>query len=135
MGKITGFLEYGRLEEPHEATDARKKHYREFYLRLQLKAIQTELGEGNELAEDIAAYREKMAKAKMPKPVEEEVDRQLKKLERMHPDAAETGTLRNWRYLGIGPRSIKAGRRVLYPESELARWEREGMTTTRRRRR
>ncbi len=69
---------------------------REFYLRQQLKAIQAELGEGNELAEDIAQYREKMAKAKMPKQVEEEVDRQLKKLERMHPDAAETATLRNW---------------------------------------
>lgn len=69
---------------------------REFYLRQQLKAIQTELGEGNELAEDIAAYREKIIKAKMPKPVEEEVERQLKKLERMHPDAAETATLRNW---------------------------------------
>lgn len=69
---------------------------REFYLRQQLKAIQSELGEGNELAEDIAGYREKMAKSKMPKPVEEEVERQLKKLERMHPDAAETATLRNW---------------------------------------
>ncbi|HEY7184701.1 MAG TPA: endopeptidase La [Blastocatellia bacterium] len=69
---------------------------REFYLRQQLKAIQQELGEGNELAEDIAQYREKMSKGKMPKPVEEEVDRQLKKLERMHPDAAETATLRNW---------------------------------------
>jgi ATP-dependent Lon protease len=69
---------------------------REFYLRQQLKAIQQELGEGNELAEDISVYREKMAKAKMPKPVEEEVDRQLKKLERMHPDAAETATVRNW---------------------------------------
>lgn len=69
---------------------------REFYLRQQLKAIQQELGEGNELAEDIAQYREKMGKCKMPKTVEEEVERQLKKLERMHPDAAETGTLRNW---------------------------------------
>jgi ATP-dependent Lon protease len=69
---------------------------REFYLRQQLKAIQQELGEGNELAEDIAAYREKMEKAKMSKEVLEEVERQLKKLERMHPDAAETATLRNW---------------------------------------
>jgi len=34
MGKVTGFLEYERLEEPHEAPQARKKHYREFYLRL-----------------------------------------------------------------------------------------------------
>ena len=34
MGKITGFLEHRRLDEPHEAAEARKKHYREFYLRL-----------------------------------------------------------------------------------------------------
>ena len=34
MGKITGFLEHERLEEPHEAPEARKKHYREFYARL-----------------------------------------------------------------------------------------------------
>ncbi len=34
MGKITGFLEYERVEEPHEAPQARKTHYREFYLRL-----------------------------------------------------------------------------------------------------
>jgi len=34
MGKVTGFLEYERLEEPHEAPEARKRHYREFYLRL-----------------------------------------------------------------------------------------------------
>jgi len=34
MGKVTGFLEYERLEEPHEPAEARKKHYREFYARL-----------------------------------------------------------------------------------------------------
>jgi glutamate synthase (NADPH/NADH) small chain len=34
MGKVTGFLEYERLEEPHEDKESRKKHYREFYLRL-----------------------------------------------------------------------------------------------------
>jgi glutamate synthase (NADPH/NADH) small chain len=34
MGKITGFLEFQRLEEPHETVEARKKHYREFHLRL-----------------------------------------------------------------------------------------------------
>src|SRR3989449_4813950 len=69
---------------------------REFFLRQQMKAIQSELGEGNELAEEIAGLKEKAAKAKMPKPVMEEVERQLKKLERMHPDSAETATLRNW---------------------------------------
>jgi ATP-dependent Lon protease len=69
---------------------------REFYLRQQMKAIQTELGEGNELAEELQQFREKVEAAKMPKPAEEEALRQLKKLERMHPDAAETATLRNW---------------------------------------
>ncbi|HXG68384.1 MAG TPA: LON peptidase substrate-binding domain-containing protein, partial [Blastocatellia bacterium] len=69
---------------------------REFYLRQQLKAIQMELGEGNELAEEIAQYREKMIAAHMPEAVEEEVERQIKKLERMHPDAAEAATLRNY---------------------------------------
>jgi glutamate synthase (NADPH/NADH) small chain len=34
MGKVTGFMEYQRLEEPHEPKEARKKHYREFYARL-----------------------------------------------------------------------------------------------------
>jgi len=69
---------------------------REFYLRQQMKAIQTELGEGNELAEEIQQFREKIEAVKMPKPAEEEALRQLKKLERMHPDAAETATLRSW---------------------------------------
>ncbi len=34
MGKITGFMEFARLEEPHEDKDSRKKHYREFIVRL-----------------------------------------------------------------------------------------------------
>ena len=34
MGKITGFMEYERLEEAHEEPKARKQHYREFYMRL-----------------------------------------------------------------------------------------------------
>lgn len=69
---------------------------REFFLRQQLKAIQSELGDGNELFEEIENYRDKILKVKMPEAAEEEALRQLKKLERMHPDTAETATLRNW---------------------------------------
>ncbi len=69
---------------------------REYFLRQQLKAIQSELGEGNELFEEIEQYRDKILKVKMPENAEEEALRQLKKLERMHPDTAETATLRNW---------------------------------------
>ncbi len=69
---------------------------REYFLRQQLKAIQSELGEGNELFEEVEMYRDKILKVKMPAQAEEEALRQLKKLERMHPDTAETATLRNW---------------------------------------
>jgi ATP-dependent Lon protease len=72
------------------------KSQREYFLRQQLKAIQNELGEGNDLAEEVAQFREKARKAKMPKKVAEEIDRQIGKLERMHPDSAETATLRNY---------------------------------------
>jgi ATP-dependent Lon protease len=41
---------------------------REYFLRQQLKAIQAELGEGNELFEEIEAYRDKILKAKIPQP-------------------------------------------------------------------
>src|SRR6059036_4017195 len=72
------------------------KSQREFYLRQQMKAIQQELGEGNEVQEEIEQYRKKIKKAKMPPEVAEETERQLGRLERMHPDAAETATLRNY---------------------------------------
>ncbi len=72
------------------------KSQREFYLRQQMKAIQQELGEGNEVQEEIEQYRAKIKKAKMPEDVAEEAVRQLGRLERMHPDAAETATLRNY---------------------------------------
>jgi ATP-dependent Lon protease len=69
---------------------------REYFLRQQLKAIQGELGDVNELYEEIEAYRDKILKVRMPEGAQEEALRQLKKLERMHPDTAETATLRNW---------------------------------------
>jgi ATP-dependent Lon protease len=69
---------------------------REYFLRQQLKAIQGELGEGNELFEEIEQYRDKILKAKMPEAAQDESLRQVKKLERMHPDTAETATVRNW---------------------------------------
>lgn len=69
---------------------------REYFLRHQLKAIQAELGEGNELYEEIEQYKQKITNALMPEAAEQEALKQLKKLERMHSDSAETATLRNW---------------------------------------
>lgn len=72
------------------------KSQREYFLRQQLKAIQQELGETSELQEEIKQMREKFEKLKMPKEAREEVEKQIKKLERMHPDSAETAVVRNY---------------------------------------
>lgn len=79
-----------------QAKDEIDKSQREYFLRQQLKAIQTELGEGNELAEEIQQYVRKADEAKMPKDARQEFDRQVRRLERMHPDMAETATVRTY---------------------------------------
>jgi ATP-dependent Lon protease len=78
------------------ARDEMDRSQRESYLRHQMKAIMDELGEGNELAEEIDQYRRKAKKLKWSSEVQEEFDRQLKRLERMHPDSSEATTLRNY---------------------------------------
>jgi len=78
------------------AREEMDRSQKEYFLRHQLKAIQNELGEGNEMAEEIEDIRRRVAESGMPKEVEEEMLRQLGKLERMHPDSAETVTVRNY---------------------------------------
>jgi ATP-dependent Lon protease len=78
------------------AKDEMDRSQREVYLRHQMKAIMSELGEGNELGEEIERCREKARELALSPQASEEVDRQLKKLERMHPDAAEASTVRNY---------------------------------------
>jgi ATP-dependent Lon protease len=78
------------------AKDEMDRSQREVYLRHQMKAIMSELGEGNELGEEIERCREKARELELSPQAAEEIDRQLKKLERMHPDAAEASTVRNY---------------------------------------
>jgi len=69
---------------------------REYYLRQQLKAIQEELGEGDELAEEIATYRERAQEKGLSEEAKEELERQIYRLERCHPESAETTILRTY---------------------------------------
>jgi ATP-dependent Lon protease len=78
------------------AKDEMDRSQREVYLRHQMKAIMAELGEGNELGEEIERSREKARELELSPQAAEEIERQLKKLERMHPDAAEASTVRNY---------------------------------------
>jgi ATP-dependent Lon protease len=69
---------------------------REYFLRQQLKAIQQELGEGEELAEEIAGYRQLAEEKKQSKEAREELERQIRRLERSHPESAETQIIRTY---------------------------------------
>ncbi|MEJ2252932.1 MAG: LON peptidase substrate-binding domain-containing protein, partial [Nitrospirota bacterium] len=69
---------------------------REYFLREQLKAIQKELGDIDERQEEIKEYRRKMKAAKMPETVFKEAEKQLNRLQKMHPDSAEAGTIRTY---------------------------------------
>jgi ATP-dependent Lon protease len=79
-----------------EAKGEMDKSQREYYLRQHRKAIQTELGEGNELAEEIEGFRARLAKLKVPEDIMEEIERNIKKLERMHPDSSDTAVTRTY---------------------------------------
>jgi len=72
------------------------KTQREYFLREQLKAIQKELGELDERAEEVAEFRKRIKDAKMPDKVLKECEKQLKRLEKMHPDTAESATVRTY---------------------------------------
>ena len=72
------------------------KTQREYFLREQLKAIQKELGEIDEKTEEIMDLREKIIKTKMPDKVEKEAMKQINRLEKMHQDSAEAGTIRTY---------------------------------------
>ncbi|HDZ84351.1 MAG TPA: endopeptidase La, partial [Nitrospirae bacterium] len=72
------------------------KTQREYFLREQLKAIQKELGEIDEKTEEIMDLRKKIEKVKMPEKVEKEAIKQINRLEKMHPDSAEAGTIRTY---------------------------------------
>ncbi|MEJ5172733.1 MAG: endopeptidase La [Hydrogenothermaceae bacterium] len=78
------------------AREAIEKDQREYFLRQQIKAIQEELGEKDERKEEIENYRRKIEQSGMPEQVREEAEKQLKRLEKMHPDSAEAGVIRTY---------------------------------------
>ena len=79
-----------------QAKEEMDKSQREYYLREQMRAIKTELGEMEEITEEIDEIRKKIKKAKMPPDVEKEALKQTDRLESMHPDAAESAITRTY---------------------------------------
>lgn len=73
-----------------------EKTQKEYYLREQMKAIQRELGEKDERMAEGEELREKIAEAKFPKEVEEKALKEVERLEKMPPMAAEAAVVRNY---------------------------------------
>ena len=66
-----------------------EKSQREYYLRQQLKAIKEELGEKDESSVEVEEYQTKITEANLPEEARKEAERELSRLERMHPSSAE----------------------------------------------
>jgi ATP-dependent Lon protease len=86
---------------------------REFYLREQLKAIQKELGEGDDSARDTEDLRKKLEAAGMPEEVKTEALRELNRLSRMSPASPEYGVTRTYlEWMANLPWSVSSGSQV-----------------------
>ncbi|MDX6636996.1 MAG: ATP-dependent Lon protease, partial [Solirubrobacterales bacterium] len=72
------------------------KGQREYYLREQLKAIQAELGEEDEQQAELNELRERVEAAALPEQARKQADRELGRLERLPPAAAEYGVIRTY---------------------------------------
>ncbi|HTO28270.1 MAG TPA: endopeptidase La, partial [Devosia sp.] len=73
-----------------------EKTQREYYLNEQMKAIQKELGDGEEGSNEIAELEERIAKTKLSKEAKTKAEAELKKLKSMSPMSAEATVVRNY---------------------------------------
>src|SRR5580693_279755 len=93
-----------------EVQDRVQQTQREYYLREQMKAIQKELGEQDEGARDTEELRQKIEAAGMPDEVKKEALKELGRLTRMSPMAADYGVTRNYiEWLAVLPWAKTSG--------------------------
>ncbi len=107
------------------AREGMDKAQRDYFLREQLKAIKKELGDTADEAEEIDDYRKNIVKARMPKEVRKEAEKQLKRLETMHAESSEATVIRTyldwlielpWRKQSRDRLDIKEAARILHED-------------------
>jgi len=93
-----------------EVQDQVQQSQREYYLREQMKAIQKELGEQDEAQRDVEELRQKIEAAGMPEEVKKEATKELTRLARMSPMAADYSVTRNYiEWLAVLPWAKSSG--------------------------
>src|SRR5467141_3131366 len=102
-----------------EVQDKVQQTQREYYLREQMKAIQKELGEQDEGQRDIDELKQKIEAAGMPDEVKKEALKELGRLSRMSPMAADYGVTRNYiEWLAVLPWAKTSGGEVDIPKAK-----------------
>src|SRR5215204_5255504 len=102
LGKVFGYMEgeIGVLQVEKRIRNRVKrqmeKTQREYYLNEQMKAIQKELGEGEDGRDEAAEIEERIKKTKLSKEAREKAEAELKKLKTMSPMSAESTVVRNY---------------------------------------
>ena len=95
IAKELEVLELGKkLQE--QVQDEVGKSQREYFLREQMKAIQKELGEANDQEAEISMLREKIEASGMPDDARQETERELDRLSKLPPQAAEYGIIKTY---------------------------------------
>jgi len=79
-----------------QAKDEMSRSQREYFLREQMRAIRSELGDSDSKAEEVEEFRAKITNANMSEDANRECMRQLKRLENMHNDSAEASIIRTY---------------------------------------
>lgn len=79
-----------------QAKDEMTRSQREYFLREQMRAIKTELGDNDSKGEEVEELRAKITNAHMPEEPNREALKQLKRLENMHGDSAEASIIRTY---------------------------------------
>ena len=95
LARESEVLELGQKIQ-NEARSEIEKMQHEYFLREQLKAIQRELGEGDEQAADIEEFRKRIDEARPPEEAEKQARRELDRLSRLPTAAAEYGVIRTY---------------------------------------
>jgi ATP-dependent Lon protease len=80
----------------NDAKEEMSRSQREYYLREQLHALQKELGDTDERSQEIDELEKRIRKTKMPKLVRKEANKQLSRMEMMHPDSSEATIIRTY---------------------------------------
>ena len=102
-----------------EVQDQVQQSQRDYYLREQLKAIQKELGEQDESQKDIEELRKKIEDAGMPEETLKEALKELSRLSRMSPMAADYSLTRNYiEWLAVLPWAKSSGEEVDIPRAK-----------------